>query len=1103
MRIGIVVAASLLFTVAPAAAQSITTGAIKGTVTDKVTGEPLPGITVTAGSQTVITEADGTYAITQLVPGTYDVVFDLGDTKVIRSHIEVLVDSELRLDQKIKLGETIEIPGTPPPINFPSTAHEYHIGRPELEGVPHPSATFESAIGGIGGSQNDGVGPAFSGSTSLENRYIVDGIDITGLTFGNIGTPVLNEFIQDLEVVTGGYNAEYGRATGGIVNIITRNGTDTFRGSIFGTITPGFLTASAQVAPINASSIDVITNKAYSGNIGFEMGGPIVKGKAWFYVGAAPQVDHTDYVRITKRETDCRKTLPNGQLSTCDPANADASPDIDPKTGFYLTDELDRETRPGSSTSTSIIAKIAAAPFADHQAQVSLIAQPSSSETPGLYGLPSSGRRTSGPTTDTAARWTAKFGDGATEVEALIAWHRSTLDSGSIDPSLDSQPLQLLQDGDLGTWSALGGESAATIAGCKDGAASDPYKTITNCPMTTQQYAIGGPGGMNHDIEERRAARLSAIQRGKLAGSHEIKAGLDFEDDVKQIARLYSGGAIITNDINGGVVQISRYAELAAPGDTDPRFDQTCSTAVMNPNGMGTTMKQFQCAFLGGTVGAPHTEIGGQTVNWAAYLRDSWQPMKNLTLNAGLRYEEQRLRYAQNLRNTTDPLTGEHIGDTAMTLKGNFAPRLGITYDPTNEGRAKLYAHWGRFYESIPMDINDRSFGGEVSDRRTYVGMGVCGPPDPKLGGQDGTGCLTKPNPTQEELIGSSGVLVAPGTQAEYMDEVLAGAEVAVIPDIVLGVTLQHRRLGRVVEDMSTDGANTYIIGNPSEFSAAEEQKLQQQIAATTDKAEQARLAHELDLFKGIRTFDKPVRDYDALEVSVSRKFAPGLYLQSSYTYSRTNGNYPGSVSYDNGQIDPNISSQYDLVELLANRRGALPQDRPHSIKLDGYYTYNLSPKQAITIGTRIRAISGIPENALAGHYLYGPNESFLLPRGQLGRTDFEHGIDIHVAYKRRMTAKTTAELYVDVFNLYNHQGTFDVDNTYAPYYKLSSAGSAGEQQNANPVSGGTYEDLIWVKEIDQNGIESAKPIGRNPNFHNTVSRYAPASAQIGFRVSF
>ena len=86
-----------------------------------------------------------------------------------------------------------------------------------------PGPTFVLGARAAPGPQNDGVGIAISGP-SLENRYLVDGIDITGLTLGDVGTPLLNDFVQEIEAVTGGYNAEYGRATGGIVNIITRRG---------------------------------------------------------------------------------------------------------------------------------------------------------------------------------------------------------------------------------------------------------------------------------------------------------------------------------------------------------------------------------------------------------------------------------------------------------------------------------------------------------------------------------------------------------------------------------------------------------------------------------------------------------------------------------------------------------------------------------------------------------------------------------------------------------------------------------------------------------------------------------------------------------------
>jgi hypothetical protein len=150
-----------------------------------------------------------------------------------------------------------------------------------------------------------------------------------------------------------------------------------------------------------------------------------------------------------------------------------------------------------------------------------------------------------------------------------------------------------------------------------------------------------------------------------------------------------------------------------------------------------------------------------------------------------------------------------------------------------------------------------------------------------------------------------------------------------------------------------------------------------------------------------------------------------------------------------------------------------------------------------------VRALSGVPKNALAAHYLYGADESFLLPRGQLGRTEFEHGIDLHVGYKRPLRGNVAAELFVDVFNLYNRQGQAGVDETYAPQYTLSGGGAGGIEQNATPIAGGTYQDLIFAKTIDRNGNESAQPLGRNPNFGNTTGRYAPASAQVGFRVTF
>jgi hypothetical protein len=1111
----------------PAGAQSSTTGAIQGQVTDANTAEPIAGVTVVVtspvlhGAQTAISNEHGFYKIDQLPPGSYRVTFYYARLTLERSDISVGVDKTTPVFQRLPPekagGEVVKIAELVPAIDPTSTTQGITIDKNYLRNIPVPGRTFEAALGAAPGSQTDLAGAAFSGSSSLENQYVVDGLNTTGLTFGTAGSLVISDFIEEIEVITGGYNAEYGRATGGLVNVVTKTGSNLFKGSVFGTVQPGILTAPARVVPVNASSIDAVANDAYQADLGFELGGPIIEDRLWFFVGFAPQWGKTDVTRTTKRQTDCRTLLPTGVLSGCDPrggevgGHADGLPDVDPKTGFFLTDDLDQEVRSRTSSTYNLLAKLNFAATSDHQAQVTFQAAPRSMMSPGIFGLASTGTRDTQLTTDGAAKWTSKLDDNRTEVEVIAGWHRDHLERNALDPAAQDQPLQALSDGSLGVWGpGFGGESAKTNAGCFDSSSmtSDDYPyLLNNCPMSTRSYAVGGPGILTRDTEQRLSAAVSITRWVEALGSHELKGGLDAETNHASKSRLFSGGAFLQNFVRQGEIRVTRWVQLKgltgsppANENTDPRFDNGCRTP--GPTGASATASalDYLCDYLGGHPGDPGTQIAGNTLTWAAYLRDSWQVLPNLTVNLGLRYEEQWLRYANFLQDTIDPRTAEPLGKNAMALQRMWAPRIGAIYDWTQEGRSKIYAHWGRFYESIPMDINNRSFGGEVQFIQDFASNeGLCGAGDPRIGGADGLACLSDPDAhaNQEQLVGASGVLIAGGIRPQYMDELVAGLEYEILDGVKLGASYQNRVLGRVIEDVSTDGANTFLIANPGEWPVLEENKLRDRIARTDDAVARQRLENQLALFQGIRMFDKPRRDYHALQLAVTRRFSRQLYLQGSYTYARTIGNYPGLLSYDNSQIDPNISSQYDLVELLANRRGPLPQDRPHFLKLDGYYTFDWGTQGALTIGARLRAFSGIPENALAAHYIYGPNESFLLPRG-LGRTDFDHGIDLHLAYMRPIGKTMELSVYLDVFNIYNRQGTSAVDNTYAPPVSLS-----GEIQNANPISGGSYEDLLWAKRIDSRGVEQPSPIGRNPNFHNPITRYAPAYGRIGARLAF
>ncbi|MGE3544113.1 MAG: TonB-dependent receptor [Kofleriaceae bacterium] len=1122
-----------------ARAQSNTSGAIQGTISDTKTEEKLAGVTVIATSpslpqaQTAITDENGQYKISDLPPGEYLVTFYYANIVLERSGIAVGVNKVTPVFQKLDssspaaAGEKIVIEDTAPTIDPTSTTQGITIDKNYMKNVPVPGRTFEATLGAAAGSQGDLAGVSFSGSSSLENQYYVDGVNTTGLTYGTVGSPVINEFIEEIEVITGGYNAEYGRATGGVVNVVTKSGSNEFKGSVFGSLQPGAFTAAREVSARNAASIDTTANLAYDADFGFELGGPIIKDRLWFFVGFAPTFNKIDVTRTTKRQTDCRKLQDDGTLSECRPqlpsqgGFADTNPDVDPETGFFITDELDSEIRSQTLRAYNILGKVNFAATPENQGQLAVQALPATRQAPGIYGPPTSGFRYNYLTTDISGKWTSKFNDNKTEVELVAGWHRESVKSDAYDAMHANEPLQVLFDGSLGVIGpGFGAESPETNAGCIDTppGGTDVYPYLgNNCPLgVTAPYLVGGPGSIVSDIQQRRAAKLSLTQRLKAAGSHEIKAGIDAEDNISDKSRVYSGGAFIRNQV-GDNVEVYRWVQLLGqPGslpvmnNTDMRFNNRCSTPnpIMGPGAAANI--EYVCDYLEGELGAPGTSVNGNTLNWAAYIRDSWQIQPNLTLNVGLRYEEQRLRYVEFLRNKFDPLTMQQHGKNALIMDGMFAPRIGLLYDWTKEGRSKIYSHWGRFYESIPMDINDRSFGGEVQFKQDFA-PSRCGMTDPAIGAPNGNGCV---NPfdingnsvvgDREELVGASGTLVAPGVKPQYMDEIIAGFEYEVIDDLKIGLSYQNRRYGRVIEDISTDGANTYVIANPGEWSSDEEAKFKALIDQTDDMERKALLQSQLNLFQGIRVFDKPRRDYNALQFTLTRRFSKKLYVQGSYTYSRNYGNYPGLISYDNGQVDPNISSQFDLIELLGNRVGPLPLDRPHYIKLDGYYTFDFKKMGDATVGIRLRALSGTPINALAGHYLYGSDEAFLLPRGQLGRTDFDHGLDVHLGYGKTLGKNMKIEAFVDIYNVYNRQGEAEVDTTYAPYYKLTAPNaSSGSQQNANPVSGGTYEDLVWVKTIDTVGNETATPIGKNSNFRNTIVRYAPMNARIGMRLTF
>ncbi|HLU65932.1 MAG TPA: carboxypeptidase regulatory-like domain-containing protein, partial [Kofleriaceae bacterium] len=404
-------------------AQDSTTGAVRGIVRDKATSETVIGATVVAsgpalqGTQATITDETGQYFISNLPPGIYQIAIYYADAQFSRTNVLIQLGKtavvNIEINTQAAAGETIVIEGRAPLLDQQSTKTGTTITSDYTENVP-TGRTFGEVLGAAGGSQGDRYGTSFGGSTSVENTYIVEGINTTDPGFGLLSTNLPNEFIQETEVITGGYNAEYGRSTGGVINVITKSGSNEFHGSVFGYWSPGALIADEKPTPFAGSAIDAEANLANSFDLGAELGGPIVKDRLWFHVGINPSYRFVDLDRVVKTQVD---------------ANGDGIPDVD-ENGFTILDELSRTSLDESSSTYFYTGKLTGAVTPDHQGSIAVMGSPGvMRDYFTVTGQESATfMKDERNILDVAGKWTSKFFDNKTQVDVVAGYHGDTVD---------------------------------------------------------------------------------------------------------------------------------------------------------------------------------------------------------------------------------------------------------------------------------------------------------------------------------------------------------------------------------------------------------------------------------------------------------------------------------------------------------------------------------------------------------------------------------------------------------------------------------------------------------------------------------------------------
>jgi outer membrane receptor protein involved in Fe transport len=286
----------IVFSVSPALLAQ-TTGQIRGTVTDEH-GAGLPGATVEVsspslqGMRSTVSGAGGSFQVPALPPGNYLVAVSLTGFAKAEQQTQVRLDATASVTVTLQVSATAQIvvTGEAPVVDVSTTTGGTNYTAGVIDRLPvgrnytdivrsNPGVTEDRAD-----RQGRSTALTVYGSTSAENNFIVDGVDTTNVIRGLQGKVINNEFIQEVEVKTDSYRAEYGNATGGIINVITKSGGNTFSGSVFGRYNSASVRAD-EVFTANDSDTftGTLTPKDEKWDYGLNLGGFIVKDKLWFF----------------------------------------------------------------------------------------------------------------------------------------------------------------------------------------------------------------------------------------------------------------------------------------------------------------------------------------------------------------------------------------------------------------------------------------------------------------------------------------------------------------------------------------------------------------------------------------------------------------------------------------------------------------------------------------------------------------------------------------------------------------------------------------------------------------------------------------------------
>lgn len=1023
-----------------------TTGTVEGTVTDP-NSAVIPGVTVTIENsatgfkKSIVTDQNGYFIIAEIPPGSYKITVSANFFKTVIGDIEILSGKPTNFSPTLKPKSTnpyrIEL-GSTQISTYRNADDETKFVKEKYEELP-AKTTFSSLLKIAPFVRSEVLSGGFqvNGETGSENAFFIDNQEVTNFRTGqlNSNNDLPFEILQEVQI-TSETTAEYSRAIGGNINVVTRGGFDNWRGKIGISFTPNNLQGSPNIVinrfGTNAGHIEFFQPAKDRGTGFFPtalISGPIVKGKLWFFASYSPQI------YLTTRTIDYF-TSPN-------PANRTIRETIQYESNVRTEAAFIRlDAQPTSKVRFfgtflyNPIVQDGALPVVNE----------------GFAGAPQAVGNLRG------AEFLATRGgrQNSNLVNGQITWNplnyaviNFRAGRSFLNEKLDSYGIPRITR-------FVCSPSSINIpagAGCTAG-----FQNIANNSVR------------DYDVSERTTFDADASVLGiNFFGRHNFKFGYQFNHLFNSVKEGYT---------DTGIVQLFYGRSIETLG------------VPITPTA-GNLGSGFLQRF--GTVGE------GKGTNQAFFAQDSWQINNRLTLNLGVRFE-----------NETIPDFGQSL-DLKFGWADKIAPRFGFAFDVTGDGKNKLFGSFGFYYDRLKFELSRQQFPvifyrdffeilpSRGANYANYTLQNILGNNvDNPLGNcpiANSTGysvcqfsffipsnigpAVINPYPTFD-----------PNLKPQRMTGYTIGYERDFGSNFRLTASYIHRQIDRAVEDIgvyNSQGSEFYMIGNPGFGQHCE-------INAGTSfpcaKAE---------------------RKYDALEIVLDKRTSD-YFFNANYTYSRLYGNYSGLASSDEfGAANPNVTRYFDLPPygFDANGKpdnGRLATDRPHYFKAFGGYTFRWNTNNNTTVSAFTTIQTGTPLTTI--YSLYSLPTSILNGRGDLGRTETFTETDLLVShrYKFGKNDNYSFEPFVVFLNLFNEsnelarQTTISSTNFTSTTLTQSGCTTCSTQIGVfNTIFNGGINQFVQ-NYLNTRGVSSA---GIRNDYNQPNLFQSPRYVRFGLRFSF